>query len=70
LSHLSAEEQKKYLPRLEKNYEEFERLREQVRPLVPTGVHLWPGTKFGPMNGSWGVWPAGPGSRVGVSDEA
>jgi uncharacterized double-CXXCG motif protein len=51
LSHLPAEEQKKYLPRVEKNYEEFERLREQVRPLVPPGVHLWPGTKFGPMNG-------------------
>jgi uncharacterized double-CXXCG motif protein len=55
LSHLPAEEQKKYLPRLEKNYEEFERLREQVRPLVPAGVHLWPGTDFGPMHGrAWG----------------
>jgi uncharacterized double-CXXCG motif protein len=52
LSHLPAEEQRKYLPRVEENYEEFERLREQVRPLVPPGVHLWPGTKFGPMNGS------------------
>jgi uncharacterized double-CXXCG motif protein len=52
LSHLPAQEQKKYLPRLEENYAEFERLREQVRPLVPPGVHLWPGTLFGPMNGT------------------
>ena len=51
LSHLPAEEQKKYLPRFERDYAEFERLREQVRPLVPPGVHLWPGTKFGPMDG-------------------
>ncbi|KFE67776.1 hypothetical protein DB31_8259 [Hyalangium minutum] len=52
LSHLPPEEQKKYLPRFEQDYAEFERLREQVRPLVPPGVHLWPGTKFGPMNGT------------------
>jgi uncharacterized double-CXXCG motif protein len=52
LSHLPAQEQKKYLPRVEEDYAEFERLREQVRPLVPPGVHLWPGTDFGPMNGS------------------
>jgi uncharacterized double-CXXCG motif protein len=52
LSSLPSQEQKKYLPRLEKDYAEFERLREQVRPLVPPGVHLWPGTKFGPMTGS------------------
>jgi uncharacterized double-CXXCG motif protein len=52
LSHLSAQEQKKYLPRFEKDYAEFERLREQVRPLAPPGVHLWPGTQFGPMDGS------------------
>jgi uncharacterized double-CXXCG motif protein len=52
LSHLPAEEQKKYLPRFERDYAEFERLREQVRPLVPPGVHLWPGTHFGPMDGA------------------
>jgi uncharacterized double-CXXCG motif protein len=52
LSHLPLEEQKKYLPRVEKNYEEFERLREQVRPLVPAGVPLKPGTDFGPLHGS------------------
>jgi uncharacterized double-CXXCG motif protein len=52
LSHLPAQEQKKYLPRLEEDYAEFERLREQVRPLVPPGVHLWPGTQLGPMDGS------------------
>jgi uncharacterized double-CXXCG motif protein len=52
LSHLPAQEQRKYLPRVEEDFAEFERLREQVRPLAPPGVHLWPGTKFGPMNGS------------------
>jgi uncharacterized double-CXXCG motif protein len=52
LSHLPAQEQKKYSARLEDDYGEFERLCEQVRPLVPAGVHLWPGTKFGPMTGS------------------
>jgi uncharacterized double-CXXCG motif protein len=52
LSHLPAPEQKKYRSRLEEDYEELERLREQVRPLVPPGVHLWPGTDFGPLNGS------------------
>ncbi len=51
LSHLPPQEQKKYVARLEKDYVEFERLREQVRPLVPPGVHLWPGTTFGPMTG-------------------
>jgi uncharacterized double-CXXCG motif protein len=52
LSHLPAQEQKKYLPRLEEDYAEFERLREQVRPLAPPGVALWPGTLFGPMVGT------------------
>jgi len=52
LAHLPAQEQKKYSARVEEDYAEFERLREQVRPLVPYGVHLWPGTCFGPMNGS------------------
>jgi uncharacterized double-CXXCG motif protein len=44
-------EKDKYVSRLEKDYAEFERLREQVRPLVPPGVPLWPGTKFGPLVG-------------------
>lgn len=52
LSHLPASEQKKYSARVEEDYAEFERLREQVRPLVPPGVHLWPGSGFGPMRGS------------------
>ncbi|MFL5349214.1 MAG: double-CXXCG motif protein [Hyalangium sp.] len=52
LSHFPPQEQKKYLPRCEGDYAEFERLREQVRPLAPPGVHLWPGTLFGPMHGS------------------
>jgi len=51
LSYLPAEEQKKYLPRVEEDYEEFERLREQVRPLVPAGARLWPGTQLGPLIG-------------------
>ncbi len=49
LSHLS--EKDKYLARLEKDYAEFERLREQVRPLVPASAPLWPGTPFGPLVG-------------------
>jgi uncharacterized double-CXXCG motif protein len=52
LSYLPTQEQKKYLPRLEEDYAEFERLCEQVRPLVPPGVPLWPGTLFGPMVGT------------------
>ncbi|WP_224370555.1 SitI6 family double-CXXCG motif immunity protein [Hyalangium versicolor] len=51
LSHLPPQEQEKYLARCENDYAEFERLREQVRPLVPPGVHLWPGTGFGPLDG-------------------
>jgi uncharacterized double-CXXCG motif protein len=45
-------EKDKYSARLEKDYAEFERLREQVRPLVPAGVPLWPGTYFGPLVGT------------------
>jgi uncharacterized double-CXXCG motif protein len=45
-------DQAKYSARLEEDYAEFERLREQVRPLVPPGVPLWPGTKFGPLVGT------------------
>jgi uncharacterized double-CXXCG motif protein len=55
LSHLPAQEQKKYLARFEEDYTEFERLREQVRPLVPAGALLRPGTQFGPMDDTaWG----------------
>jgi len=50
LSHLP--DQVKYSARLEEDYAEFERLREQVRPLVPPDVPLWPGTKFGPLVGT------------------
>ncbi|KFE68025.1 hypothetical protein DB31_7262 [Hyalangium minutum] len=45
-------DQTKYSARLEEDYAEFERLREQVRSLVPPGVPLWPGTEFGPLEGS------------------
>ncbi|WP_044187728.1 double-CXXCG motif protein [Hyalangium minutum] len=55
LSHLPAQEQRKYFARFEEDFVEFERLREQVRPLVPSGIPLWPGTAFGPLHGSaWG----------------
>jgi uncharacterized double-CXXCG motif protein len=37
---------------LEENFEEFERLRERVRPLIPPGAPLWPGTRFGPLVGT------------------
>jgi uncharacterized double-CXXCG motif protein len=41
--------------RLEEDYAEFERLREAVRPFVPEGVPLRPGTPFGPLGGrAWG----------------
>ncbi|MCP3142647.1 SitI6 family double-CXXCG motif immunity protein [Pyxidicoccus xibeiensis] len=36
---------------LEEDFEEFERLREQVRPLLPSGFPLEPGTTFGPLVG-------------------
>jgi uncharacterized double-CXXCG motif protein len=42
----------KYSPRLEEDYAEFERLREQVRPLVPPGAQLEPGSRFGPIEGT------------------
>ncbi|MDY7228094.1 double-CXXCG motif protein [Hyalangium rubrum] len=50
LSHLP--DVKKYAARLEEDYAEFERLREQVRPLAPPGVPLWPGTLLGPLVGT------------------
>ncbi|HLK99651.1 MAG TPA: double-CXXCG motif protein [Myxococcaceae bacterium] len=50
LSHLP--DQNKYRARLEKDYAEFERLREQVRPLLPARIPLWPGTRFGPLVGT------------------
>jgi uncharacterized double-CXXCG motif protein len=37
--------------RLEEDYSEFERLREKVRPFVPPGSPLRPGTSFGPLIG-------------------
>ena len=45
-------EQDKYSARLEKNYAEFERLREQVRPLAPPGAPLETGARFGPLVGT------------------
>lgn len=45
-------EQAKFSARLEQDYTEYERLRALVRPLVPAGVPLWPGSAFGPLVGS------------------
>jgi uncharacterized double-CXXCG motif protein len=45
-------ERDKFCARLEEDYAEFERLCALVRPLVPPGVPLRPGTKFGPLVGS------------------
>ena len=47
-------------PRLEKDFDEFIRLRESVRPLVSAGMELIAGTDFGPAIG-----PA-EGSHFGV----
>jgi uncharacterized double-CXXCG motif protein len=42
-------------PHLERNFARFEYLRELVRPLLPQGVPLEPGTEFGPLVGNaWG----------------
>ncbi|NMO22611.1 hypothetical protein HPC49_41180 [Pyxidicoccus fallax] len=42
----------KYLKaRLEKNFEEYERLRDQVRPLLPPDSPLEPAAAFGPLVG-------------------
>jgi uncharacterized double-CXXCG motif protein len=42
-------------PHLERNFARFEYLRELVRPLLPQGVPLGPGTRFGPLVGkAWG----------------
>lgn len=50
LSNL-AERAKFEEPRLEEDFEEFERLRDLIRPLVPRGVPLRPGTELGPLVG-------------------
>lgn len=48
-----VEERKDYEEaRLEEDYEQFERLRQRVRPLVPVGAPLRPGASFGPLVGS------------------
>ncbi|MFP2904022.1 double-CXXCG motif protein [Pyxidicoccus sp. 3LFB2] len=45
-------EARKYLKaRLEENFEEYERLRDQVRPLLPPDYPLEPGARFGPLVG-------------------
>jgi len=38
--------------RVEEDFAEFTRLRERVRPLVPEGATLIPGTRFGPLSGT------------------
>jgi uncharacterized double-CXXCG motif protein len=49
----SLPEQSKFTkPRLEKDFSEFQRLCELVRPLLPAGTHLYPGMMFGPLVGT------------------
>lgn len=49
----SLPEQAKFTkPRLEKDFSEFQRLCELVRPLLPEGTPLYPGTMFGPLVGT------------------
>jgi uncharacterized double-CXXCG motif protein len=52
LSHLPEEEQKKLSDPWPVPREEFVRLRELVRPLVPPGAELETGTAFGPLTGT------------------
>jgi uncharacterized double-CXXCG motif protein len=52
LSGLPAREQKKLSNAWPVPFEEFERLRELVRPLVPQDALLQPGTVFGPRTGT------------------
>lgn len=47
-----VEERGRFSARLEEDFEEFERLRERVRPLAPPGSPLRPGTALGPLVGS------------------
>ncbi|XXF78253.1 double-CXXCG motif protein [Myxococcaceae bacterium GXIMD 01537] len=47
-----AEQVKLQEARLEEDYAEYERLRELVRPFVPPGTPLWPGSSFGPLVGT------------------
>ncbi|MDY7227457.1 double-CXXCG motif protein [Hyalangium rubrum] len=52
LSGLSAGELKGLSDSWPVSFEEFERLRERVRPLAPAGARLEPGTRFGPLSGT------------------
>lgn len=44
-------DRRKFGARVEEDFAEFTRLRELVRPLVPEGASLEPGTDFGPLVG-------------------
>lgn len=52
LSGLPARELKKLSDSWPVSFEEFERLRELVRPRVPQDALLRPGTRFGPLTGT------------------
>lgn len=45
-------EREKFVNARPTSYDEFVRLRELVRPLVPPGAQLKPGAKFGPLVGT------------------
>ncbi|HZH75223.1 MAG TPA: double-CXXCG motif protein, partial [Archangium sp.] len=48
----SLPEREKFVNARPTSYDEFVRLRELVRPLVPPGAQLKPGAKFGPLVGT------------------
>ena len=48
----SLPEQAEYKKARPEPFDEFVRLRERVRPLVPPGAQLRPGTNFGPLVGT------------------
>ncbi|QSQ20501.1 hypothetical protein JY651_35430 [Pyxidicoccus parkwayensis] len=51
LSGLPLPDQRKFKARVEEDFDEFARMRELVRPLVPKGAPLEPGTTFGALMG-------------------
>lgn len=52
VSRLPEEEQRRLSEAWPVPFSEFNRLREQVRPLAPPGARLEPGTRLGPLTGT------------------
>ncbi|WP_342381927.1 double-CXXCG motif protein [Myxococcus stipitatus] len=53
-----------YVEARQEPWEEYARLRDQLRPLLPSGVVVGPGSGFGPMNG----WVKGSPPPVALLD--